>query len=80
VALSLGSNQAVLQAVAQGLGVGFVSARASAQAQQDGHVACLGLEDVALQPDLYLACLPQRMGDPIPVRFLSFFRDQLSQT
>jgi DNA-binding transcriptional LysR family regulator len=76
VALILGSTQAVLQAVAQGLGVGFVSARASAQAQADGHLACVELEDVPLQRDLYLAYLPQRAGDPLVARFLDFSRKQ----
>jgi DNA-binding transcriptional LysR family regulator len=78
VALILGSTQAVLQAVAQGLGVGFASARAAAQAEADGHVACVGLEDVVLQRDLYLAYLPQQAGDPVVVRFLNFCRTQLN--
>jgi DNA-binding transcriptional LysR family regulator len=74
VALVLGSTQAILQAVGQGLGLGFVSARAAAQAQTDGHVACVGLEGVDLRRDLSLAYLPQRMGDPLVARFLDFAR------
>jgi DNA-binding transcriptional LysR family regulator len=77
VALVLGSTQAILQAVAQGLGLGFVSARAAAQAQADGHVACVGLEGVDLHRDLYLAYLPQRAGDPLVARFLHFARERL---
>jgi DNA-binding transcriptional LysR family regulator len=75
-ALILGSTQAVLQAVAQGLGLGFVSARAAAQAQADGHVACMALEGVDLRRDLYLAYQPQRIGDPLLARFLDFVREQ----
>jgi DNA-binding transcriptional LysR family regulator len=74
VILNLGSTQAILQAVSQGLGLGFVSARAAAQAQVDGHLACVGLKDVDLGRDLYLAYLPQRAGDPLLVRFLDYAR------
>jgi DNA-binding transcriptional LysR family regulator len=74
VALVLGSTQAILQAVAQGLGLGFVSVRAADQAKVDGHVACVGLEGVDLRRDLYLAYLPHRAGDPLVARFLDFAR------
>jgi DNA-binding transcriptional LysR family regulator len=74
VALILGSTQSVLQGVEQGLGVGFVSARASAQAQADGHLACVRLAGVDLHRDLYLAYLPRRAGDPLVARFLEFCR------
>lgn len=72
MALTLGSTQAVLQAIEQGLGVGFISARAAAQAQADGHLACVRLAGVDLRRDLYLAYLPQRAGDPLVARFLNF--------
>lgn len=78
VVLVLGSTQAILQAVAQGLGVGFVSARASIQAQADGHLACLTLADVDLYRDLYLAYLPHRAGDPLVAHFLDFAREQFA--
>lgn len=78
VALILGSTQAILQAVAQGLGVGFVSARASTQAQADGRLACVGLEGVDLRRDLYLAYSPQRAGDPLVARFVDFARERLN--
>jgi DNA-binding transcriptional LysR family regulator len=76
VSLNLGSTQAILQAVEQGLGLGFVSARASAQAQADGHLASVRLSGVDLRRDLYLAYLPQRSGDPLLIRFLNFARSQ----
>ena len=76
VTLILGSSQAILQAVAQGLGLGFVSARAAAQAQADGHLACVNLAGVDLHRDLYLAYLSQRVGDPLVARFLDFARSQ----
>lgn len=76
VVLTLGSTQAILQAVGQGLGVGFVSARAASQAQANGRLACVGLEGVNLGRDLYLAYLPEQAGDPVVVRFLDFARAQ----
>lgn len=71
-ALILGSTQAILQAVAQGLGLGFVSARAAAQSAADGHMACIRLSGVDLTRDLYLAVLPNRVGDPLIARFMDF--------
>ncbi len=79
VSLILGSTQAILQAVEQGLGVGFVSARAVARAQPDGRVAGVGLAGVDLGRDLYLAFQPQRAGDPLVARFLSFARSQFTE-
>ena len=72
VVLTLGSTQAILQAVAQGLGLGFVSARAASQAQEEGRIACIGLDGVDLRRDLYLAFLSERIGDPLVARFLDF--------
>ncbi len=79
VALVLGSTQSVLQAVAQGLGLGFVSSKAAAQAQEGKHLACVGLEGVDLCRDLYLAYLPQRTGDPLVARFLDFARERFGE-
>lgn len=76
-ALILGSTQAILRAVEQGLGLGFVSARAAAQGQASGHLACVGLTGVDLRRDLYLAYLTQRAGDPLLAHFLSFAREQV---
>ena len=79
VVMALGSSQAILQAVAQGLGLGFVSARAATQARDAGQLACLGLKDVDLRRDLYLAYLPQRVSDPLVSRFLDFARAQFAE-
>jgi DNA-binding transcriptional LysR family regulator len=79
VALILGSTQAILRAVEQGLGIGFVSARASAQAQADGHLVCVRLAGVDLSRDLYLAYLPQRAGDPLVARFLDLSRKEFAE-
>ncbi|MCL7453992.1 MAG: LysR substrate-binding domain-containing protein, partial [Anaerolineae bacterium] len=76
VALILGSSQAVLQAVEQGLGIGFVSARAAAAARAAGRVACMALEGVDLARALYLAYMPERAGDPLVGRFLKFARER----
>ncbi len=77
-ALTLGSTQSVLQAVAQGLGVGFVSARAAAQGAADGHLACVRISAVDLTRELLLAVLPGRVGDPLIARFLDFAQAQVS--
>lgn len=77
VALILGSTQAVLHAVEQGLGLGFVSARAAAT-PEGRSLACVELEGVDLGRDLYLAYLPQRAGDPLVSRFLGFARHRFS--
>jgi DNA-binding transcriptional LysR family regulator len=78
VVLILGSTQAILRSVQQGLGLGFVSARAAAQAQADGRLACVGLTGVDLSRDLYLAYQPQRASDPLVAWFLGFAREQFS--
>lgn len=76
IAMTLGSTQAVLQGVARGLGVGFVSARASAQMQADGRIFCVRVAGVDLGRSLYLAYLLDRAGDPLVARFLSFASKQ----
>lgn len=78
VTLILGSSQAVLRAVEQGLGLGFVSARAAARAQREGRLACVGLDEVDLGRDLYLAYDPRRAGDPSVARFVEFARDRFA--
>lgn len=78
VAFTLGSTQAILQAVAQGLGLGFVSARAAAQTTADGHLACVRLAGVDLSRSLYLAVLPERVGEPLLARFMNFARAQVA--
>jgi DNA-binding transcriptional LysR family regulator len=77
VAMILGSTQAVLHAVEQGLGLGFVSARA-VTAREGRSLVSVGLEGVDLGRDLFLAYLPQRVGDPLLSRFLGFVRRQFS--
>ena len=79
VVLTLGSTQAILQAVEQGVGSGFVSARATAQAQAHGRLACVRLAGVDLSRNLYLAYLPQRAGDSLVARFLDFARSQFAR-
>jgi DNA-binding transcriptional LysR family regulator len=78
VAFTLGSTQAVLQAVAQGLGLGFVSARAAAQIESDGHLASVRLVGVDLSRSLYLAVLPEHVGDPLVARFMDFAQAQVA--
>ncbi len=74
VRLTLGSTQAILQAVVQGLGLGFVSALAAEEAQEAGRLACLRLTGVDLRRDLYLAYRPQRAADATVACFLAFAR------
>jgi DNA-binding transcriptional LysR family regulator len=79
VAFTLGSTQAILQAVAQGLGIGFVSARAATQARTSGQVTWVRLEDVDLCRDLFLIYAPERVGDPLVARFLQFAQSHAGQ-
>lgn len=79
VVLTLGSTQAILQAAAQGLGLGFASARAASQVRTSGRLACVRLAGVDLRRDLYLAYLPQRIGDPLVAHFLEFARSQFAE-
>ena len=76
VALTLGSTQAILQAVSRGLGMGFVSARAAAQAQ----VAWVRLVGVDLTRDLTLVYVPERAGDPLVARFLQFAQSHVDES
>ena len=74
VVMTLGSTQSIIQAVEQGLGIGFVSTRACAPAQANGRLASVSLAGVDLHRDLCLAYRPQRAGDPLVARFLDFAR------
>jgi DNA-binding transcriptional LysR family regulator len=78
IVLVLGSTQAVLNAVEQGLGLGFVSARA-ATAREGRYLACVALDGVDLGRDLYLTYLPQRVGEPLVARFLEFARQRVGE-
>ena len=78
VILTLGSTQAILQAAAEGLGLGFASARAALQVRSGGRLACVRLAGVDLRRDLYLAYLSQRVGDPLVAHFLEFARAQFA--
>jgi DNA-binding transcriptional LysR family regulator len=64
--------------VAQGLGLGFASARAAAQIESDGHLACVRLAGVDLTRCLYLAVRPERVGDPLIARFVNFARSRVA--
>ncbi len=73
-ALVLGSTAAVIQAVEQGLGVGFVSSRAAAHSTAAGRLACLRLEGVDLRRSLYLARPSRPPGSRAIQAFLDFAR------
>jgi DNA-binding transcriptional LysR family regulator len=74
-ALILGSTAAVIQAVEQGLGIGFVSSRSVVQRVAAGRLACLRVEGLNLRRPLYLACLDPVAGSrPVQV-FLAFVRE-----
>lgn len=77
VVMKLGSTQAIIQAVEQGLGLGFVSARACAQAEAAGRLARVPIAGLDLHRALYLAYRPQRAADPLVARFLDFARSRL---
>lgn len=76
VVLTLGSTQAILRGVEEGLGVGFVSARAAAHAQASGHLAIVRLHGIDLYRDLYLAYQRTRAHEPLIGRFAAFARSR----
>lgn len=76
--LILGSTQSILQAVSQGLGLGFVSAMAAAPLKDVGRLSCTRLQGVDLVRDLYLVYLPERIADPVVARFVQFARTRLA--
>jgi DNA-binding transcriptional LysR family regulator len=73
--LVLGSTAAVIQAVEEGLGVGFVSSRAVAQRVAARTLAWVRLEDVDLGRPLYLASLQPSKGAPPVQAFHNFARE-----
>lgn len=76
VVLTLGSTQAILRGVEEGLGLGFVSARAAAHAQANGHVAIVRVDSLDLQRDLYIAYQRNRAHEPLVRRFVEFARSR----
>jgi DNA-binding transcriptional LysR family regulator len=75
-ALVLGSTAAVIQAVEQGLGVGFVSARSVVQPVAAGQLVCLRVQDLDLRRPLYLAHVDPIPGSRAVQVFLAFVRER----
>jgi DNA-binding transcriptional LysR family regulator len=55
IRLELGSNETVLNAVAQGLGISLVSRLAAEARERGGEITCLNISDLPLERGLYLA-------------------------
>jgi DNA-binding transcriptional LysR family regulator len=73
--LVLGSTQAVLQAVAQGLGVGFVSVRALRALGGEGAPKGVRLEGVRLERQLWVVYRQDQGEDPLVRGVLAFVRE-----
>ncbi|MBC7222799.1 MAG: LysR family transcriptional regulator [Anaerolineae bacterium] len=73
--LVLGSTQAVLQAVAQGLGVGFVSVRALRSLEGRGAPKAVRLQGVRLERPLWAVYRRDRAEDPAVRGVLAFVRE-----
>lgn len=74
-ALVLGSTQAVLQAVAQGLGVGFVSVRALRSLGGAGAPKAVRLQGIRMERPLWAVYRRDRAEDPVVRGVLAFVQE-----
>ncbi|WP_319587116.1 selenium metabolism-associated LysR family transcriptional regulator [uncultured Desulfobulbus sp.] len=71
---TLGSNEAVREAVKAGIGIAVLSARSVAQDVQTGTLVALSLEDAAAERPLYLIQRKNREPSPVAAVFLDHLR------
>lgn len=76
VALTLGSTQAVVQAVRDRLGIGFVSQRAIARVPPAERLPTVDIEGLTFARDLFIAYKAERATAPLPRAFLALARAQ----
>jgi DNA-binding transcriptional LysR family regulator len=76
VALTLGSTQAVVQAVRDRLGIGFVSRRAIVRVPPAERLSTVVIEGLAFARDLYMIYDPARSNSPLLRAFLAFVRER----
>lgn len=76
VSLTLGSTQAVVQAIRDRLGIGFVSRRAVARVPQAEQLPTVRIEGLAFARQIYVAYDEKRVDSPLTQAFLAFLRTQ----
>jgi len=76
---TLGSNEAVREAVKAGIGIAVLSARSVAQDVLTGTLVSLSLEDVAAKRPLYLIQRKNREPSPVAAVFLDHLRVAANQ-
>jgi DNA-binding transcriptional LysR family regulator len=74
VALTLGSTQAVVQAIRDRLGVGFVSQRAVARVPEAERLPTVAIEGLAFARDLFIVYKAAHIATPLLCAFLAFAR------
>jgi DNA-binding transcriptional LysR family regulator len=80
VALTLGSTQAVVQAIRDRLGIGFVSRRAIARVPPAERLPVVAIEGLTLPRDLFVVYKPVHVTSPLLRAFLAFVRQSVNQT
>ncbi len=76
VALTLGSTQAVVQAIRDRLGIGFVSRRAIARVPPAERLPTVAIEGLTFARDLFMVYQAARADSPLVCAFLTFARDR----
>jgi len=79
VALTLGSTQAVVQAVRDQLGIGFVSKRAIARVPPAERLPTVVIEELTFVRDLFIVYEAARVTSPLSRAFLAFVRTGRAQ-
>ncbi|MDY7041177.1 MAG: selenium metabolism-associated LysR family transcriptional regulator [Chloroflexota bacterium] len=74
VALTLGSTQAVVQAIRDGLGIGFVSAFAITRVPPAERLPVVGIEGLTFTRDLFIVYEESRVARPLLREFVAFAR------
>lgn len=80
VVLTLGSTQAVVQAIRDRLGIGFVSRRAIARVPLAERLPTVDIEGLIFARDLFIAYETTRVTSPLLQAFLAFARDKSPRT
>jgi len=75
VALTLGSTQAVVQAIRDRLGIGFVSRRAVVRVPPAERLPTVAIEGLTFSRILFIVYLAARITSPLRRAFLAFARE-----
>ncbi len=78
VALTLGSTQAIVQAIRDGLGVGFVSQRAIARVPPTERLPTVAVEGLTFTRELFIIYNAAQIKTPLLHAFLAFVRQRYS--